>query len=423
MQNTNRPIPESCGKLSTLDLIFSVMDSPRSPLDFTLVLQLKKSPSLVDLRAGAISARNRYPTTGSYIDKKQWVRFPEPGDGVRRVSTLSDGETTKAIEDFLNSSFDLRVQMPVQQLVIMNESRRGAELVTRFHHAAADGLSAAMWLKHQLGVAYGHESLMAQASTCEALSLRTSPSPAKRSQFAFRRPSDRLWTSNALPSGARRWLTIGVAATDLRKGCRRTGGFTYSDLLATCALEVFRRWNRARGDVRKLKIGLWLPVNVRQRSSVGFGNGTSRIRLYARYADKASLVDKCREVRRQVSWSGQHGEWFVPQDNPLESLPLWAITPLLRCYLNRPGLDMATGVFSHAEGWGGASGESFREVEKIECIGLLHPRQCVAINGATHLGQTWLTFTYDPAMLSRDDIQQLSEMYQEQIALARRELT
>jgi hypothetical protein len=53
----------------------------------------------------------------------------------------------------------------------------------------------------------------------------------------------------------------------------------------------------------------------------------------------------------------------------------------------------------------------------------LHPRQCVAINGATHSGQTWLTFTYDPAMLSRDDIQQLSEMYQEQIAAARREVT
>jgi hypothetical protein len=411
------------GKLSTLDLIFSVMDSPRAPLDFTLVLQLKNSPGLVALRAGAMSARNRYPTTGSYIHKKEWVRFPEPEDGLRLVSTFSDGDTTKAIEEFLDSSFDLRVQMPVQQLLIMDESRRGAELVTRFHHAAADGLSSAMWLKHQLGVAYGHETPAIQVSRCEALSLRTTPSPAKRSQFAFRGPSDRLWTSNARPSGARRWLTIGVAATDLRTACRRTGGFTYNDLLATCALEVFTQWNRARGDMRKLKIGLWLPVNVRQQSSVGFGNGSSRIRLYARYADKASLVDKCREVRRQVSWSGQHGEWFVPQDNPLESLPLWAITPLLRCYLNRPGLDMATGVFSHAEGWGGANGESFREVEKIECVGLLHPQQYVAINGATHRGQTWLTFTYDPAMLSRDDIQQLSEMYQDQIAVARRELT
>ncbi len=423
MQNSNLPIPESCATLSTLDLIFSVMDSPRSPLDFTLLLQLKESPGLVALRAGAISARNRYPTTGSYIDKKQWVRFPEPGDGVRLVSTLSDGETTGAIEEFLDRSFDLRVQMPVQQLVIVNEGRRGVELVTRFHHAVADGLSAAMWLKHQLGVASGHETPVVQASTFENLCLRTALSPTKRSQFAFRGPSDRLWSSQAQPSGARRWLTIEFAATDLRKGCRTTGGFTYNDLLATCALEVFTRWNRARGDMRKPKIGLWLPVNVRQQSSVGFGNGTSRIRLYARYADNASLVDKCREVRRQVSWSGHHGEWFVPQDNPLEALPLWAISPLLRCYLNRPGLDMATGVFSHAEGWAGANGEIFRELEKIECIGLLHPRQCVAINGATHLSQTWLTFTYDPAMLSSDDIQQLSEMYQEQIALAQRELT
>ena len=82
---------------------------------------------------------------------------------------------------------------------------------------------------------------------------------------------------------------------------------------------------------------------------------------------------------------------------------------------------MGTGVFSHAERWTGENGEIFQNVEKIESIGQLHTHYSVAINGATHRGRTWLTFTYDPGLLSPEDIEQLVEMYQDQIALARRE--
>ena len=412
----------SKGRLSAIDLVFSVMDSPRRPLDFTLLFHLKGAPGLEALRAGARSARNFYPATGSYIYKQHWVRFIEPGDGVTAVSVSSSEDLLKAIEEFLDREFDLRRQMPVQQLAIMNGVDGEVKLVTRFHHAVADGLSAAMWLGHQLRVAYGKEASVAEVSPFQDLPLRSHSSPVKRSRFAYRGPSHRLWTRRAPPSRARRWRTIEVAASELREGCRRTRGFTYNDLLATCALEVFSRWNRLHCNGRTQKVGLWLPVNIRQQSSEGFGNGTSRIRLYARYGGDASLVDKCREIRRQVSWSNRHGEWAVPQEPPLSYLPQWAFTPFLRCYLNRPGADMATGVFSHAERWTGGGGEIFQHVEKIESIGQLHTRYCVAINGATHCGRTWLTFTYDPGLLSPEDIQRLVEMYQEQLALANREL-
>ena len=415
----------SRARLSTLDLVCSVMDSRPSPLDFTVVLHLTGTPGLEALRAGARSARNRYPTTGSYIDKDRWVRCDELTDGVKVAAPINGVGATnliRAIEEFIDGPFDLRKQMPVQQLVIINGSGKPMTLVTRFHHAVADGLSAAMWLGHQLQVAYGHERAVTEASPFQDLSLRTLPSPVKKSRFAYDGPSDRLWTSCASRSGARRWLTIKIAATDLRERCRRRGGFTYNDLLATCTLEILSRWNRMHGVDRGQKIGLWLPVNIRQRSSVGFGNGTSRIRLYARYAGATSLVDKCREIRRQVSWSNRHGEWVVPPVNALARLPRWAIRPFLRCYLNRPSVDMATGVFSHAERWTEGNSEVFQHVEKIECIGLLHSRQCLAVNGVTHQGWTWLTFTYDPGLLFAEDIQQLAEMYQERIALAQREL-
>lgn len=411
----------STGRLSTIDLAFSIMDSQRRPLDFTLLCHLKNAPGVDALRAGARSARNFFPATGSYIDRHHWVRFTRPDDGVAAISVSSTEEVTKKIEEFLDSPFDLHLQMPVQQLVITNRITAEVKLVTRFHHAVADGLSAAMWLSHQLRVAHEKEAPVAEVSPFHNLPLRSHSSAVKRSRFAYRGPSHRLWTRHAQPSRARRWHTIEVTAADLREGCRRTRGFTYNDLLATCALEVFNRWNRLHCNGRRQKIGLWLPVDVRQHSSAGFGNGTSRIRLYARYGDRDSLVDKCREIRRQISWSSRHGEWAVPQEPPLTYLPRWVVAPLLRCYLNRPGVDMATGVFSHAERWTGESGELFQHVEKIESIGNLHTQYSLAINGATHSGRTWLTFTYDPGLLSAEDIQQLVEMYQEQLALVRRE--
>src|SRR6185369_498474 len=211
-------------------------------------------------------------------------------------------------------------------------------------------------------------------------------------------------------------------AADLRQACRRVGGFTYSDLLATCALEVFGQWNQQHHRNGPARVGLWLPMNIRRRSFEGFGNGTSRIRLYARYAPSASLLDKTRAIRQQVSWTTEHGEWAVPELPLFTRLPSWIAAPALKRYLNRPSIDMATGVFSHADRWAGDAREAFKHVDRIECIGLLHPRQSHAINAATHQGQTWMTFTSDTGLLGDADIEQLVEMYKQQIALARKEL-
>jgi hypothetical protein len=296
-------------------------------------------------------------------------------------------------------------------------------LVTRFHHAAADGLSAALWLGHQLSVAYGFIEPETVSTTFNELTFRASSTSTRRSSFAYRGASDPLWTTNYIPSGARHWFTIDFPATDLQRGCRKARGFTYSDLLATCTLEMLSNWNQKHSPSATPKIALWYPVNIRGNPSSGFGNGTSRIRLYARFAQSASLSDKAREVRKQVSWTTQHGEWVVPEWPLFKRLPRSITGPLLNGYLRQPTVDMATAVFSHADRWAGDAAEAFKYVTRIECIGLLHTRQHLAINGATHQGRTSLTFTYDPALLDVDHAIELGRMYEQQIAHARKELT
>jgi hypothetical protein len=407
------------GKLSTIDFVFSIMNEPARPFDFALVFHLKDTPSVQGLQLGASSARNLYPTTGSYLARKEWIRAVESQGEPIQVSSDSG-----AIEKFLDQPLDPSRQQPVQQLLVLPDEGNGnrTKLVTRFHHAAADGLSATLWLAHQLRVAYSQESPTVRSAPFLNLVLKTHPSGVRRSRFSFAGPSDRLWAQHSSPSPLRRWLTVSVPTADIRKRCVRIGGFSYNDLLATCALETFRRWNLRHQANQEQRTGLWLPVNIRRRPSSGFGNGTSRIRVYARYAPTASCIEKCQEIHRQISWSIEHGEWNVPSDPALTRLPAWTVGPLLRRYLNRGKIDMTTGVFSHVERLTAYDNEVFRKVEKIESIGQLHPRHCLAINGATHCGQTWLTFTYDPSMLTQEDVLQIVELYQEEFRSARSEL-
>lgn len=392
-------------RMPLLDVAFYLLDSVRSPQDFTFIFHLRDPPDIHRLEAGAGSAMNRFPKSGSCIVGRKWVR---------RGNTQFKIERRTTAETFVDEPFDLEHQPPVKQALI------GTRLVTRFHHAAADGLSAALWLGHQLNVAYGMEAVERERTPFIDLALRRCATSVRRSHFAFDKASDVLWTSPAQRSGSRRWLTINFPS--LQSACRRRGGFTYNDLLATCTLEVFSHWNRICSGRPYNKIGLWLPMNIRRESTAGFGNGTSRVRLYARYNGAASLIEKAREIRRQVSWTTEHGEWAVPDISWLTRLPRSLTRPVLRGYLNRQSVDMATGVFSHAGSWIANAGEAFRHVEKIESVGLLHARQKLAVNAATHRGQTWLTFTYDRQELSGDDVRRLAEMYEQQIASAQQEL-
>jgi len=122
---------------------------------------------------------------------------------------------------------------------------------------------------------------------------------------------------------------------------------------------------------------------------------------------------------RVLHWLHQHGwEWIQTMDQRKNNRGVgfeWITAPLLRAYLNRPSIDMATGVFSHADRWAGTARQAFAELEHIECVGLLHTRQNIAINGATHRGQTWMTFTYDTGLLRASDAAQLARIYRRQI--------
>jgi hypothetical protein len=400
-------------KLTTLDLIAAVMDRPSRPLDWAIVLHFSNPVSRDALERGASSARMSFPSSGSVRDGARWSHdssaFPIS------AQTVARNELRDAIERVVAPPMDITRESPLQQFLLTGEDIDGAVLITRVHHALADLVGGSLWLQHQLSVALGIRDEVRALQKHEAPELRTHPQLERKSTYAYRGPSDRLAREGRPPSPLRRWTTVSINAGPLQSLATSSGDLTYNDLLAACALEMYREWNEKHSRSKELRVGLWMPTNIRVQPLVGFGNGTSRIRVYNRYAPNAALIDKARHIRTQVAWSREHGEWAIPSLARAESLPMFALAPLLRLYFNRPWVDMGTGPFSHAQRSPlDELPPSF--ISQVELMGTLDVRHPFGIFAITVGQRTDVSFVHDPAQLSDSDAGALRASFMAKVA-------
>ena len=62
------------------------------------------------------------------------------------------------------------------------------------------------------------------------------------------------------------------------------------------------------------------------------------------------------------------------------------------------------------------------DVAKMEVIGALHIRHALMLAAVTHRDQTWMTLTYDPALLWEDDINGIGQFLEHRLSSAAREI-
>ena len=386
------------------------MDSPTRPLDFTLVLHGSRLPDVDALKRGALSARNRFPATGCRVEGRQWVRMDPTRAGLA-IQDAGNGAVTAEIRNFIRPPMHLDREPPVRQLLIREIDGGGAVLATRMHHAGADLVGTLMWLGHQLGVAAGQEPFVDAMARFEPVALRRALARTRKNPSAYRGGCDPLWTRPGMPSALREWKTRRIPSAKFRDLSRSGNGFSYNDLLLTCALETLDWWNQEHGVARK-RLGVWVPINIRQEAFTGFGNGTSRIRIYRRYPDDAPLRVKCQEVGRQLKASRENGEWRVPDGHFLRSLPASVSASLLRAYVNRPWVDMGTSALSHVERWPAGLDARLEHLVGIDIIEPLHMRHPLMMAALTHRDATWMSWTYDPALLAEEDVEPMGQFFE-----------
>ena len=402
--------------LSTIDLTCLLMDRATRPLDYTLILRFRGALERASLVRGAASARNAFPITASVVKGKSWHLADAHSDLCPERHTCSSAPAVETVlGEFAGRPFRLSKEPPIRQMLVGESGREGFRIATKVHHCAADLLSCLQWVRHQLRVSSGAEPPMQDVAPFEPVPLASSPPGARRNPDWMR--SERLWTRGGRPSGERHWGAFSIPVDGLEDLSRTRNGFTYNDVLAAAALETARWWN-ARHGKQSNRVGLWLPINIRRDSFVGFGNGSSRIRVRHVVQPTATFREKCLSVRSQVDRARRNGEWIVPQKPLALRLPLGAVAPVVRAYLRRPWADMGSLSFTHVQRWPGRDEDCFRGLMGLEIVGALHTTHPLMLAAVTCHGRTWLTATFDPALLQDDDISAMGHYFREVVSTA-----
>jgi hypothetical protein len=391
--------------LGPLDRVSAWMHRPERPLDFGQILVLKATaPSSEALQKGAESARCHFGQSGCVLRQSRWEWAP--GSFFEVQELRSPGHRQLAMEAFMVKPFALECSNPVQQLLLVYQGER--ILLTRMHHALADGLGALQWVAHQLAVARGVEPAVEKTQFSEAPALKTHPKARRKAPEAGRGPSSGLWSSSTQPSAGRRWSTLEIDAGLWRRRLQGPDGLRYNDVLAGLCLEAMCCWNLThKAPVSGL--ALWHPINIRAQVFVGFGNGSSRVRIYHKPTD--SLLDRCRSVHAQMEQAKASGEWHFPE-SPVFSWPVWLQKPVLKAVLNRPWVDMGSMLFSHMEKAGPTGEVIFEAAESLAWVGMLDRRFPAGIVAATQADTTWLTLTWDSGMWTDAEAAAFLALYQ-----------
>ncbi len=171
------------------------------------------------------------------------------------------------------------------------------------------------------------------------------------------------------------------------------------------------QWNLAHGASTDA-LSLWFPINIRSDAFSGFGNGSTRVRIYRR--DPLSLVEQCQSVREQLHWARQNGEWHVPE-SAVFRWPTVIQRPLVRSILGRPWVDMGSILFSHMERLGGEGEALMRFARSMRFVGMLDKRFPAGFVGATHEGVTWLTLCWDPGLWNKEEAMEFLGLYRQNL--------
>lgn len=347
------------------------MDGPLRAMDFAIVAHLGDAPPSADLLTfAARRARRRYPITQATLTGKHWT--PVDDD-----APVWDGSP----EDLLSAPFNPAQAPPVRQVV------EGDVLATRFHHAACDGRSAIQWLDYQLRVVGDLERPDADGGSWAPPQLRHHPRPRRKQRHAHRGPSARLSRTGPGRTGERRWKTWSLDRC------------TTIDL-AEAAITAAARWNQAHGANFE-RVALWFPMDIRAPKDTGFGNGSSRVRLYR----------AAGALTRQLRAAFSDGEWSVAAAEGLTTLPRGLVAALLRCMSWAPWLDMGTLPFTHLEGLDELP--SLGQVRLVEAVGVLDTRHPLGVIAASHRDTTSITLTWDAGELDGGDAEDWFELMRE----------
>jgi len=363
-------------RLSLFDLLFELTSNSQRSLDFTFYGELNKPTTLRNLELGAKIAFEKFPQSNSTINRYDFVICEEAW----KVNKFSGNHEYEIIKDFINDEFNLKKSRGIKQLLITKSDGRQI-LVTRMHHAVGDGLSLFMWLEAQL--------CGSQVSNDEMQLLGKPNVVSKKSAYEFSKPCQVYKEFKRGNGSSRDWLSFKISNVSLAPN------LTLNDSLIAIFLKALE-------DVFALeRRGVYLPINIRKFPFKGFGNGSSRIKIYD--IENTDLIEKAHSIRKQKNDARNNGLWY--QRNTYNRMfSKFIFSKIINKYSKMNTHDYGSFVFSHIQKLGPYETvlNHFKTHQFISQI--FHPYSFTVIV----LGET-CTITWDRNLISKEKIVEYSE--------------
>jgi len=312
--------------LNCVDKCLLALDSIHEPMLIHVILSLEGEIEHVRLNQAIFSAQQVYPIMRTILRSRHFRLFREVqedlGKGVLSVPDQAQLQNTNHesyLSSWMNQPLNIKKEFPVRVLLLRKNGQESS-LVFTFHHSAADGLRALLFVRRVIE-SYNNE-LFQDSKSCEDIRINRKGDEllefahSQRSKVGhyYRKMISSLFhrfVIAALPpptrvfhdkSGQSRELHFCFKIISPREfgqiqSKARAAGVELNDVFLAACYRVVEKWNSMHGKTSK-KIRVMAPVNI---SPKGFryvvSNQASWFSLPTTPKDRADPAELLGKVR------------------------------------------------------------------------------------------------------------------------------
>jgi len=312
--------------LNCVDKCLLTLDSVNEPMLIHVVMNLEGEIGHLKLNQAILSAQKAHPVMRTILRSRNFRLFREIqedlGKGVLSVpdqAQLRDTDHESYVSSWMNQPLNIKKEFPVRAL-LLRKNERESLLVFTFHHSAADGLRALLFVRKVIE-SYNNEP----ARNCESEgNIRVNRKGDELLEFAHSQRSKvkhyyRKMISSlfhrfviaALPSPTRIFHDKSGKSKELRfcfkiispkefeqiQSKARSAGVELNQIFLAACYRAVEKWNGMHGKASN-RIRIMAPVNI---SPKGFrcvvSNQAAWFSLPTTPRDRADAAELLRKVR------------------------------------------------------------------------------------------------------------------------------
>jgi len=276
--------------LNCVDKCLLALDSIHEPMLIHVILSLGGDVEHIRLNQAIFSAQQAHPIMRTILRSRNFRPFREIqedlGKGVLNVpdqAQLQDTNHESYLSSWMNQPLNIKKEFPVRVL-LLRKNERESSLVFTFHHSAADGLRALLFVRRVIE-SYNNE-LSQDSKSCEDIRINRKGDELLEFAHSQRSKVERYYRKMisslfhrfviaALPPPTRVFHDKSGQSRELHfcfkvvnpgefgqiQSKAKSAGVELNDIFLAACYQVVEKWNSMHGKTSK-KIRVMAPVNI-----------------------------------------------------------------------------------------------------------------------------------------------------------------